>query len=458
MVKNAFWNALSLIVFMSIIGVIAFFTLIFLNPYTNLNPFPPPTLPAALNLPTFTPTYAQFPATWTPGVSDQQGGQPNLLPSSTPLASPTMVVLNHTSVPIYVATHTRTPTVTQTNTPKPTRTKTPIPNLTATYMAQVATNAAQTAVAGTATANALGPWGTQTIEAMPSNPSSANETHGASNDTWQDLVSDPAFSWLAPSGATGYYVYWGSEAGGTSTTTISSPSYNPPALTTGIYYLRLRTIFSYGARPDWTTVFIFRYDGIDPNPPVSASETNGASSGEWGAVGDPAFTWSGASDSGSGVTRYDVYFGSNPNGTYVVATPSSASYDPSAITTGTYYLRVRSLDAAGNASDWVTLFVLKYDGTAPGVPGSLQTADPGTDSTPTFTWSGSSDADSGFAAYELFWDAGTSCGSKNQDDQTGTSFTAPEISSAGDYIFCVRARDNVGNTSGWAQQTFTYSP
>lgn len=465
MIKNAFWNALSIIVFLTIIGVIAFFALIFLNPYSGLNPFPPPTLPAALNLPTFTPTYEQLPPTWTPITPDSQLLGPTLKPSSTPLATEPPVVL-FTKTPLPTATNTYTPTRTATNTSAISQTPSKTPNLTNTALALIVTQAAQTSAAGTATAQAKtataqagGPGATQTIEAMPPNPSSANEIGGASNDTWQDLVSDPSFSWLAASGASGYYVYWGTEATGTSTNTVPSPSYNPPAVTVGTYYLRLRTIFPWGERPNWTTVFTFRFDDTDPNAPASAVETHGAVSGTWQSnVPDPAFTWSGATDTGSGVASYDVYFGSNPGGVFVVASPTTASYDPTALVTGTYYLRVRSEDGAGNSSDWVTLFIFRYDGTAPSQPGSLQTSDASSDPTPTFTWSTSTDSHSGFATHELFWGAGTSCGTKNQPDQTETTFTAPEISEAGDYILCVRGRDMAGNPSAWAEAVFSYSP
>ena len=39
------------------------------------------------------------------------------------------------------------------------------------------------------------------------------------------------------------------------------------------------------------------------------------------------------------------------------------------MTTGTYYLRLRTKDNAGNQADeWATLFKFKYDGSAPATP------------------------------------------------------------------------------------------
>lgn len=452
MIKNAFWNALSIIVFLAIIAVIAFFALIFINPYSALNPFPPPTLPASLNLPTFTPTFPQLPPTWTPGGPLEPIQGITLKPSSTPLATePGAVIIVNTNPPIRLPTSTFTPTRSATATSAATRTPTNTPNLTDTALAQVVTNAALTAQARTQAAGA-----TQTVNAMPPNPGSAVETHGVSNDTWQTTVSDPAFTWTPVSGASRYYVYWGTASTGTSASTVSSASFDPDAVTPGTYYLRLRTVFPWGTRPDWSTVFIFRFDNTSPSVPGSATETHGASSASWqNTISDPAFTWPAASDTGSGVARYDVYFGSNPNGEIVVATPSSAAYDPAALSSGTYYLRARAVDGVGNSSNWATLFEFRYDGTPPSVPANLQTGDSGS-AAPTFTWSASTDDHSGFGTYQLFWGSGATCGGKNQPDQTGTSFTAPEITEAGDYILCVRAVDALGNTSSWAQAAYTY--
>ena len=83
--KDAIWNTLSFLAVMAVIAVIVLFSLIFINPQTAINPFPPPTLPAALVLPTHTPTYGQLPPTWTPGGGDQQVVGVTLRPTSTPL-------------------------------------------------------------------------------------------------------------------------------------------------------------------------------------------------------------------------------------------------------------------------------------------------------------------------------------------------------------------------------------
>ena len=75
------------------------FAMIFLNPYVEYNPFPPPTLPPVLGTPTPTSTPAQpLPTAWT----------------ATPTRTPTA-----TDTPAPTATHTPAPTSTPTPLPPP---------------------------------------------------------------------------------------------------------------------------------------------------------------------------------------------------------------------------------------------------------------------------------------------------------------------------------------------------
>ena len=449
--KNSLWNVLSLLIFMSIIAVIAVFAIIFLNPYSQLNPFPPPTVPAALILPSITPTIPEFPVTWTPGAAQPIASGPTLRATSTPLAQSTggnyIVLVSRAPHHIPSRTPTRTPT-------KLVET----PNLTNTALAEFATDVRVTALARTATYQA-GTGATQTVVALPSNPTSVVEIGGAHTNTWQSAISDPSFTWSGVTGALGYYVYWGPDSNGTSSTLIGLPAFDPPAASIGTYYLRLRTVFPWMAYPDWTTVFIFNFDNSLPSLPAGGAEIHGIPDGYWQkTVPDPSFTWNASSDNGSGVLGYDVYFGTNVNGSIPVASPSTPAYDPPMLSTNTYYLRVRSVDRAGNKSDWASLFTFRLDLTAPSVPVNLSTTDPASSATPLFTWSASTDQHSGQAAYEIFWGAGTTCADKNQPDTTGTSFTAPAITDPGDYHLCVRALDVVGNVSNWAEASFTYTP
>jgi hypothetical protein len=99
------WNVLTILVLLMVLCVAAVFLLIFINPNTGFNPFPPPTLPVQLAWPTLTPTPRGFlPATWTP--------EPTLVPSQTPTPRPTATEVP-TETPYSLAVASATPTETQ---------------------------------------------------------------------------------------------------------------------------------------------------------------------------------------------------------------------------------------------------------------------------------------------------------------------------------------------------------
>jgi hypothetical protein len=91
---DVIWNLLSIIALLAVVGVIALVVTIFLNPASSVNPFPPPTMPAALVLPTATATPRVLPPTWTPTVTVTPTSPQ---PTNTP-EMPTLPVVNGTPV------------------------------------------------------------------------------------------------------------------------------------------------------------------------------------------------------------------------------------------------------------------------------------------------------------------------------------------------------------------------
>ena len=95
--KDNFWNlSTALVMFLSlIIGIV--FLMIFMNPYSFFNPFPPRELPSILKLPTATATFKQLPEVWTPtplsGINQDAFLTQTKLPSSTPLPTGTSFTL-----------------------------------------------------------------------------------------------------------------------------------------------------------------------------------------------------------------------------------------------------------------------------------------------------------------------------------------------------------------------------
>ncbi len=64
--KISFWDFLSGLLIIATIAVLLVVGIIFFNPNSSLNPFPYPTMPVLLSIPTSTSTPFILPPTWTP--------------------------------------------------------------------------------------------------------------------------------------------------------------------------------------------------------------------------------------------------------------------------------------------------------------------------------------------------------------------------------------------------------
>lgn len=190
-------------------------------------------------------------------------------------------------------------------------------------------------------------------ETPPTNPTSAVETHGVVSGMWQSAVSAPSFTWTgatATAGIDGYYVYLGTDEIGESTEYVTSAAYTSPELTTGTYYLRLRTKDTAGNVADeWATLFSFRYDSSAPETPTV--EDDGQYSGSrtklhaaWMSV-DPE----------SDIEEYQYAVGTSPGATDVVDWTSAGTAmhatisipDPGMQDGVSYYVSVKAKNAAG---------------------------------------------------------------------------------------------------------------
>ncbi len=199
----------------------------------------------------------------------------------------------------------------------------------------------------------------------PTNPTTVVETGGANDNTWQNSVSDPAFSWSGAdddiSGVAGYYWCFSTSPTCTPDTWTDTPTADPAAPGEGTFYLRVQTEDGASNQSSPTTLFTFNYENTAPTNPTAVVETGGATDNTWqNTVADPAFTWSGADDDITGVAGYYWCFSTSPTCTPDTWTDTPTA-DPAAPGEGTYYLRVLTEDDAGNQSSPVILFTFKYD-------------------------------------------------------------------------------------------------
>lgn len=76
--NDTVWNILTTLLVLATVSAIFFFLFLFSNPNTALNPFPPPTLPVLVQIPTSTPTQVMLPPTWTPTVAITMTPEPTI--------------------------------------------------------------------------------------------------------------------------------------------------------------------------------------------------------------------------------------------------------------------------------------------------------------------------------------------------------------------------------------------
>ena len=99
----------------------------------------------------------------------------------------------------------------------------------------------------------------------PVNPISCVQTNDTTeSDVWQDSINNPSFHWSGANDShtdvVGYYCYWGENPNGTSTSFTTLPSYDPPAVNNGTYYLRVCTEDSVRNIAPWKTLYIFKFE------------------------------------------------------------------------------------------------------------------------------------------------------------------------------------------------------
>lgn len=110
--KITIWDVLAVMGLIVLCLVAALILWLFINPYTSINPFPPPTLPATLDIPTNTATLQRLPATWT--VAPEFRSPTPELETQTPVPTNTSFIL-----PTYTPSLTPSLTPSITNTPTP---------------------------------------------------------------------------------------------------------------------------------------------------------------------------------------------------------------------------------------------------------------------------------------------------------------------------------------------------
>lgn len=306
--------------------------------------------------------------------------------------------------------------------------------------------------------------------AAPSLIAPANDTtvNGASiTNSWSSVEGAAKYEYQSFSDAAGHNLRYDGTFATTSKTAIN--------VTDGtVFYWRVRAIDSTGAAGPWSNnggLWKVTVDSSRPSTPTLLTPGNGT----YKNTNDFYFTWTDSSDTGSPVT-YE--FISSQNGhanngvldTNIWDNIASGNSGQKNLTSptihstgagdGTWYWQVRAIDAAGNKSDWSSIYHVTIDTKTPAVPTNLSWKDA---SNHTVANNGYTNTYSGTAGWQdssndvdhyiyKYWNDIPS--SPYQSEATaytaavsGTSLSGVFNQGEGVHHFCVEAVDAAGNTS-----------
>jgi O-glycosyl hydrolase len=315
--------------------------------------------------------------------------------------------------------------------------------------------------------------------------SSGSDT-GKSSSDGITYIGNPQFQWSKPSdrgtsGTRDFYQWAITSPSGNpwSGTRIregftTSTSIYPGDLNNGSYKFWVQAEDYANNWGDWGGV-TFTIDYAKPGTPYNLTNPGGASST---SDNTPKVTWSGGTDSGSGVWTYEIFFdgtGGNPDHSYNSGdrTLDDVDYGSSPLQDGSWNWRVRSIDIAGNVSDWSAYkgIIIQTDTQGPYAPGNIRMSsgsDTGKSSSdgityignPQFQWSKPSDRGTSGTRDFYQW----AITSPSSDPYSGTrireGFTTstsiyPGDLNNGSYKFWVQAEDYANNWGDWGGVIFT---
>jgi hypothetical protein len=205
---------------------------------------------------------------------------------------------------------------------------------------------------------------------------------------------------------------------------------------------------------------LFMPDSTPPTNPTSLTSPSHAVNA-WSKDTTVDVTWSGASDTGSGLDGYSILWdkaaSTVPDAIKDVEETVSARTGP-ALTNGSWYFHIRAVDNAGNwAAGAAHLGPFKIDTLAPTNPTHLTSPSHtvnmwSNDDTIAVAWSGAADTGgSGVDGYSVLWDtSGTGVPDAGKDLEETASSTTSSALPSGNWYFHIRAIDNAGNTAAGA--------
>ena len=267
-------------------------------------------------------------------------------------------------------------------------------------------------------------------------------TWGASTDDGAGLA-DPA-----------YTVEWSQAADFSNVTGSASAASNTythsVALVDGTWYFRVKAEDAVGNESEWSDAGSVIVDTTGPTAPANFQLTTPSPTN----VATIGFAWDASSDSGTGLAdpAYTLVWCNNVDcDDETDSTTTNNTSIEVALPDGTWYVHVFATDGMGHESDNSDTVSVVVDRTGPTAPGKPTATSPTNDSTPTVSWSASSDSGVGLKdpAYTLQWSTDPSFdgGADGSVTTNNTSASPGSALTDGTWYFRVIAADALDNTT-----------
>jgi len=262
----------------------------------------------------------------------------------------------------------------------------------------------------------------------------------------------PAFDWHNVTSAVDYQIQIDNENNFDSPVTdkigLTISNYTPQSsLSDNIYYWRVRARVNIGNWGGWSSVWSFTVDTQPPPSPILLNPSDGSEIND----NTPTFEW----EDVQGVLEYHIQIDTENNfisPVIDISTLTAITYTPtSLLADGTYYWRIKAKDAAGNWSNWSSIWRVSIDTQGPPAPSLISPSDDSTtnNNTPSLEWSDVT----GAIEYQLQVDNNGNFSSPtlNQTGITNSNYTL--ISSLPDdsYYWRVRAKNSKNNWGEWSE-------
>jgi len=267
--------------------------------------------------------------------------------------------------------------------------------------------------------------------------------------------SSPVVDYTSDLGAQGAVSFTVGQAEGSDPYTAGSEG---QTLADGDYYWQVKAIDENSAESSFSLAnggtVAFVVDGTVPTIPGTPSTATPTTDTT------PAWIWDASVDAGSGLRAADTYylqwslsadFSSGVFAAYTTATTFTHLDD---LTDGTWYPHAKAFDEAGNESGYSANGSVLVDTAAPTTPGTPATTSPTVDTTPTWSWTASTDVGSGLrlgSTYEVQWSQSSTFSSGFSADFSETSsFNHFATLAVGTWYLRVRSFDAVNHASDFS--------